>query len=351
MIYLVTGLPGNGKTLFTVARAPELLAHEGRQIYYSGITDLTLPWIPTDPDVWYNLPVGSAVVIDEAQKYFRPLPNGAERPHKITAMETHRHKGMDLWLITQHPNLLDPHVRRLVGKHIHVHRTFGLGFANVWEWEQAEDPNDWHNKKKANTYRFKFPKEAFHVYKSAELHTVKRRLPWKLIVLPLGLMGAAGLAFLGYSTLKGSAETKSKGGQTASAIAPSGSPQIAPVPVLQRLESTLPAVPGLPHTAPRYEALTPPKAVPVAQACMADHRYMPPKCWCVSQRGTRLDVSAQFCENFIAYGRPFYDHEGDSAGGESGAVRRMPPPMMPVETASASALPSSPPMPRPLTNF
>lgn len=343
-IYLVTGLPGNGKTLYTVAKAPELLKHEGREVYYSGIKDLTLPWVPTDPETWYNLPVGSAVVIDEAQNYFRPMPNGAERPRKITAMETHRHKGMDLWLITQHPNLLDPHVRRLVGKHIHVHRTFGLGFCNVWEWEKAEDPDDYHAKKRANTYKFKFPKEVFSRYKSAEVHTVKPRLPWKLLALPVLLALVGGLAWFGYATLKGSAEAKATRANTGQSS--SGAPTVAPARqrVVERLEARQPDVPGLAYTAPRYERLTAPRAVPVAQACMADHRVMPPKCWCVSQRGSRLDVSPEFCESFIEHGRPFYDFEHEDGGvdramGSPGT----PPPMLPA----AQAEPSVAPIPRP----
>lgn len=351
MIYLLTGLPGNGKTLYTVARAPELLAHEGREIYYSGINELTLPWHPTDPETWYKLPVGSAVVIDEAQKYFRPMPNGAERPHKITAMETHRHMGMDLWLITQHPNLLDPHVRRLVGKHIHVHRTFGLGFANVMEWEQCEDPTDYHAKKRANTYQFRFPKEAFTRYKSAEVHTVKRRLPWKLIVIPIMVAAAASLAWFGYRTLRGSAETQSAKGKPAA----QGSLEVAPgtnsQPLENRLKSMQPEIPDLPHTAPRYAPLTGPRAVPVAQACMADFRYPQVNCWCVSQRGTRMEVSRQFCLDFIAQGRPFYDHEPDNVAQGDGRIGAAPPGLAPTERVgqSPSAAPAS--IPRPLQSF
>jgi len=315
LIYLLTGLPGAGKTLFTVTEAPTILAHPGRSFYYSGIKDLKLDWEETNPETWYNLPDGSACIIDEAQNYFRPMPAGAERPRKITAMETHRHKGMDLWLITQHPNLLDSHVRRLVGKHYHVYRAFGLQGATVMEWEKAEDPDDYHAKQRSVKRRLQYKRESFALYKSAEVHTVKRRLPLKLIAIPFLLAAVAGLAWFGYSTLRGSAAAKSaKAEQKAAAVHMAQQPSPLPQGIQrasQIVEARLPAIPDLTHTAPRYDAMTAPKAVPVVRGCFADLRQQPESCWCVSQRGTRMDVSHDFCMQVVRVGRPFYDFETD----------------------------------------
>lgn len=317
MLYLVTGLPGNGKTYFTVAKASEILAHEGRTIYQHGIPELALDWPPTDPDTWYNLPEGSAIVIDEAQRVFPPMPPGSERPRKVRDLETHRHKGMDIWLMTQHPNLIDAHVRRLVQVHYHLHRPFGLKRANVWQWEQCQgDPTDYHAKKLAVKSSISFESKVWTKYKSATVHTVKRRLPWKLFLLPIAVVLAGVLAFIGWKTLRGSVETKrQEAAQAATVHAPA---PVAATPrarhterLRDRLEAEYPVLLNRPDTAPRYAAMTKPVAVPVVRGCFVKHVAIPPICWCVSQRGTRVETTREFCMDVVEHGRPFYDFEPD----------------------------------------
>ncbi|MBN0698390.1 zonular occludens toxin, partial [Pseudomonas aeruginosa] len=82
-------------------------------------------WVEFDtPEEWYNLPDGSVIVIDEAQRVFGNDGSRA-RPEKVTRFETHRHQGLDIHLITQHPSLLCTPVRKLVGKHINFIRPYG----------------------------------------------------------------------------------------------------------------------------------------------------------------------------------------------------------------------------------
>jgi zona occludens toxin len=336
VIYLVTGLPGHGKSYFTVARAPELLAHPGRQFYYSGINELQLPWEPCEPETWYNLPDGSAVIIDEAQRLFRPMPPGAQRPRCVTELETHRHRGFDIWLITQDAGLLDSHVRRLVGKHFHVHRPFGLKAFNWWSWEKIEDPNDWHARKRAVTGRLPIKREIYRLYKSAELHTVKARLPWKLFLLPVAVAAVGIFAYLGYSTLKGSTEAKKSPVPDGVKLTPMQELPPARFKTLQRIEAALPPHRDLPHFAERYEGLTQPKAVPVVRGCFTNLAVTPTRCWCVSQRGTRMDVSREFCEEFINRGRPFYDFEPDEGiDVDTARPSRSPPAMLPAAASAA----------------
>ncbi|WUZ22947.1 hypothetical protein PCP53_32345 (plasmid) [Pseudomonas aeruginosa] len=63
-------------------------------------------------------------MIDEAQRVFGNDGTRA-RPEKVTRFETHRHQGLDIHLITQHPSLLCTPVRKLVGKHINFIRPYG----------------------------------------------------------------------------------------------------------------------------------------------------------------------------------------------------------------------------------
>ena len=139
MISLITGQPGAGKTLYALNFVKTRAEKENRPVYYSGISDLKLPWLELDKgEDWHGVPEGSIVVIDECQRVFRPRVNGAAVPEHVSKLETHRHSGIDLVLITQHPMLADNNVRRLVGQHFHVVRAFGTKKATVHEWGEVK---------------------------------------------------------------------------------------------------------------------------------------------------------------------------------------------------------------------
>ena len=201
MITIRTGLPGAGKTLFSVydyIARPPLGVAPVREVYVSGI-DLVpdmLPYIPLDePTRWMDCPAGSLVIIDESQRFFRNRPPGAPVPDYVAALETHRHLGIDLVLITQDPMLIDKHVRRLAGEHFHAKRTFGLSSMTMYRWQRCvDDPLDFHTKKEAEKVRRKYPKKIYKCYKSAEIHTVKRKIPFRVwatfaVLLALGPIG------------------------------------------------------------------------------------------------------------------------------------------------------------------
>ncbi len=212
MITIRTGLPGAGKTLFTVndyiARPPfgdapafRVLEDGSKvpiEVFVSGIdlnTDL-VPFTPLEePTRWMDCPPGSLVVIDECQRFFRNRSPGAPVPDYVAALETHRHLGIDLVLITQDPMLIDKHVRRLAGEHFHAKRTFGLSSMTMYRWQRCvDDPLDYHTKKEAEKQRRKYPKKIYKCYKSAEIHTVKRKIPFRVwatlaLFLLLGPLG------------------------------------------------------------------------------------------------------------------------------------------------------------------
>ena len=201
MITIRTGLPGAGKTLFSIydyIARPPLGSAPVREVFVSGI-DLVpdmLPFTPLDePTRWMDCPAGSLVVIDESQRFFRNRPPGAPVPDYVAALETHRHLGIDLVLITQDPMLIDKHVRRLAGEHFHAKRTFGLSSITMYRWQRCvDDPLDFHTKKEAEKVRRKYPKKIYKCYKSAEIHTVKRKIPFRVwatfaVLLALGPIG------------------------------------------------------------------------------------------------------------------------------------------------------------------
>lgn len=198
MLTIISGLPGAGKTLNTISEIDQEFAGK-RPIYYHGIKQLTLPgWTEIqDPQLWPDLPEGSIVVVDEAQGPWPARGNRQDKPRAISAVETHRHQGFDLFFITQNPKLLDHNLRRLAGRHIHYWRPFGLQKTTRWEWQSCVDPDDYFAKKDAISKKVvKFPAKYYDAYHSAEVHTHKRKLPKKLLMIPglLAVMLICGFA-------------------------------------------------------------------------------------------------------------------------------------------------------------
>lgn len=210
MFTLITGVPGSAKTLWLMNHL-----HEGvkfpnsenyRPIYYSGIPDVneSLKWIKLhDPQNWHEeVPDGSIVIIDEVQEYFPVRSAKNIVPNGLTAIERHRHRGLDVFFITQHPSLLDHHARRLVGQHCHLKRNFGASFSVLYRSNECmDDPKDYHTLKKAERTTFKHPKNIFGLYKSAEVHTHKFRLPKIFYVLILLVLFIICMVFLFINTL------------------------------------------------------------------------------------------------------------------------------------------------------
>lgn len=316
MIHLTTGQPGAGKTLYTLWSVQQMAEREGRQVFYSGINDLRLPWIElTEPEKWFELPTGAIIVIDECQRIFRPRVGGSKVPESVARMETHRHNGHDLFLITQHPMLLDSNIRRLVGSHRHVVRAFGAKAANVHEWGEVRDQPDKNRTGSQETF-WKYPKEVFEYYKSAELHTHKFRLPPRVYFLLLApiLVGACVWAFYGWwkSSSGVKAETdpvKSLTTASASAKALPSSPAktVEKMTVAEYVADQQPRIPGLPHTAPMYDDVTRAADAPVPVGCMESKRT---GCKCYTQQGTLYETSQDICRNvmkngfYIAWKRP-----------------------------------------------
>lgn len=193
-VILITGRPGAGKTLSAVKLLIEEVLPSGRQVFadidgldYEGLGVGRLVQGDDDPltacQRWHEMPEGSVIFIDECQRVF-PVRNPASKvPLWVSEFETHRHKGLDVYLITQGPRLIDRHIHDLVDRHIHLFRAFGLKRSTRYEWNGINlSPDPEQGKDNAQKENFAFPAKYFHFYKSASVHTVKARLPWKPIL-------------------------------------------------------------------------------------------------------------------------------------------------------------------------
>jgi zona occludens toxin len=302
VITLITGLPGNGKTLYALWWLKQQAEKDGRTVYFSGINDCKVPgWIEHEPERWMELPANSVILIDEVQRVMRPRQHGSTVPPFVAALETHRHKGVDLVLITQHPMLLDSNVRRLVGQHFHCVRKFGSHFSTIHEWNAVKESCD-KNREDSIRHEWRFPKEAFALYKSAEVHTHKRRIPMKvklLLALPFIIGGIVYAAWNRLDPHKEKAPLKNAfTGETAAAGAAGGATaKPGKLTTAEYLKEQAPRVPGLAYTAPVYDSITQPTEAPYPAACLS----MGTRCECYSQQATKLDVPIDLC-NTIAKG-------------------------------------------------
>lgn len=189
MITLLTGVPGSGKTLFAVSLAEKYLK-EGRNVY-SDIEDYLAPL--SAPDDWRECPAGSVVIYDECQKRFPATGRGRSKDEVITAMEEHRHRGIDLILISQRPNKIHHDVRGVVGLHHHFLRVYGLERAKIFTKDSLiADTLSAAQLRECDQRFWNFPKNLYNSYKSAEVHTHKAYMPRfvrnALIVIVLALL-------------------------------------------------------------------------------------------------------------------------------------------------------------------
>jgi len=308
MLTLVTGVPGTGKTLWTINHLSDI---KDRPIYYHGIPDLSdiLGWIPlSDPANFHNeIPDGAIVVIDEVQKVFRQRPPRNPVPDALEFCETHRHHGVDIYFITQRPTFLDHHARHLAGRHLHLHRNFGVQQAVLYDFNRYTDTEDKRNLQDGTKSTFRYPTKTYDLYKSAEVHTHKRRLPKRLLLIPLGFGFVGLLIWFGIDTLWGdkgsSLQTSSPLAQLPANVQPTSEYwQKALTPVIQ----------GLPFTAPLYQKIASnPKTMPMVKGCISSADNA--RCSCYTQQGTRIQMEIAQCLHFVE--NPYFDMYKESDQG------------------------------------
>mgnify|MGYP003375778094 CR=1 FL=1 len=311
MIYLTTGANGAGKTLFTLKDVRELSLKDNRPVYYNGRFELTADfgWTKIDIKDWQTVPDGAIFLVDEAQNDFPTRSPRDPVPPYVMALAEHRRRGFDFFLITQHPNLIDSFIRKLIGSpgwHRHLKRASGAPLVSILTWPAVNQTCEKHGSgSSAQIKTAAFPKEVYSWYASTSLDTSKVKVPFQLKVFIVAIILVPILVYFGWSTFR-TGVIKSTSAQATTAVASvasvgSGSvvsSLAAPVTVAELANSYVPRFPGFPATAPRYDALTAPVVVPVPAACIK----MGTRCQCYSQQATRLDVPIDVCTQIVERG-------------------------------------------------
>lgn len=311
MIELHTGGNGAGKTCEIVSR---LMRIKDRPIFVFGINDLKVPHEKTPPiSEWttlephpedasllvptFTFPSNALVVIDEAQNVYRPRGTGSKVPDIVAAFEAHRSLGIDFWLITQHPSLIDSNVRKLVRRHVH-YRPTALG-RYAYEWPEATDPE---KRSTAVKRKYGLDKKAFSQYKSADVHTkIEHKKPIAVYILGAVLLSGSFIGYRIYSRFED--KEVPAAAATATPAQPEarrgGSGPSGDSHKIVTLADYVSPVSGRPEYASAYDELRKPKYMPVVSGCVQSKTA----CRCYTQQGTLLqDVADSECKTFVKVG-------------------------------------------------
>jgi len=319
VIYLTTGANGAGKTLLTLKDVREQQLKENRPVYYHGFDmdpakAAEFGWQTFDPKDWQALPDGSICIMDECQNEFPLRRSGSEVPDYVNAIAQHRRRrGFDFWLICPHPSLLDVFVRRLIDKpswHRHLKRAFGADVVSVLKFGapdmKCEEPGAG---SRGEVSMRPYPKEVYSWYRSASLHTGKKKIPRAVYVVAAAAVIVPAALIFALQSVKtnltknapAAAETAPAGqGATVPAAAPPAR-QDAPLVKLTAAEYlTLrqPRIKDFPHTAPAYDQITQPTIAPYPAACVS----MGQTCKCFTQQGTSLQTAGDVCLQIVRNG-------------------------------------------------
>nr|WP_313208121.1 zonular occludens toxin domain-containing protein [Stenotrophomonas geniculata] len=328
MIYWYTGQPGHGKTLHAIERLLEF-KDEGRIVYACNIREFdyaktgVLEMTPEQFRDWPSfLPDGAVALVDEAYEHGM-LPKrapGAKVPHHVEQLAKHRHRGLDFIFVSQSPDKqCDQFVHDLIERHIHVRRRFGTKFVHLREFDRFESSAE-----KATPLvirRKKLPKRPMGTYKSTELDTTQRRIPWYVIALPvliaLGIfmlyqafwrIDKRGVNADGSHLPAPNGATVPRDGASATAGG-SGGARVHQ-PLKEYVDGYLPRVPSQPWSAPVYDDKLSLPSEPPRLFCMSSlgglnglGEHDEPSCNCVTEQGTRYDLDEPTCRYIARRGQ------------------------------------------------
>lgn len=366
---LITGLPGHGKSLYAISLMMKLAKQgETRPVYACNFTELNHDVTQTinleDAQEWHNLPQGSIVFVDEAQQFFRQRPANIPPPAHCRALETHRHRGHDIYFVTQDATTLDAHVRKFIDTHYHVSRPMGYGYSRIYEYQgYCRAPGKPHEPA-ISKRQWKHPKNLFQLYKSATMHTVKKRFPLKMF----GALGVFAVIIYGaystytwWNTLSSKDASPSTGVQAISDNeTPLSSASVIDTMIPDGVKNNAdklgvqftpqdykvvhdPVVEHLPWSSPFYQQAIKPVDYPVP-SCIINVSQS--NCLCHSQQGTRMDVPQSICRHLVHNG--FFDptiprdsNNAAVADSLSGGAARVSSPFQPIPTVERTRVRTS----------
>lgn len=338
MITLISGTPGSGKTALIVDMMLEELK-QGGKIYTFGIPQLLLPvheagdiqtwqdgtrlqidyydpklckskgikstWFPrgcpsncaflsTCPRVGaLNTTLtpdgGALLIIDESHVEFPQRPSGKAPPPYIEALTVHRHPGLDFWFVSQRPSFLDPFVRGLSSRHIHLSlNSFSFtGSRNKYEWAEYQETVNRTSKMMVSKSTYKPSSAVFPLYASASVHTkLDQRMPTILKVFIFMVLIL--LFFVGIVVTR--VQTRIEGIKQAEAGQSMPAKKITTPTPSQPADSG-----GAQRDTAAFGGVAIPKPEPLKISSCLSNRF---KCQCYTAKGQKIPLSDADCRAF-----------------------------------------------------
>jgi hypothetical protein len=350
-IHLITGTPGAGKTVFAleallieagvkdrsslkVVRAQLHEEHADtkitRPVVVCGVEGLKpdLFMEMDDPLEWEQYEDGTLFLVDEAWKWFGVQCKDTAKDRRFLALAEHRHRGMDFILTAQMPVQLLQHLRGLVSPHTHITRKFGTKTTIRYEWPSVQsNPNSQASKSISQERLWVNPSGVWEIFQSATLHTIKRKIPLKVLMIPVVALGVAGLlAAAGVAAKRFTSGDAVPEGETASAKASIPATVVTADDYARVREPRIMAVPA---SAPIYdgrEVTSFPRLF-----CMSAGLDGRDGCRCVTEQNTRVTVDDAVCRVVARWGgdydqyrevraeRQSNERDGDRGAGRSSA--------------------------------
>jgi len=360
MINLITGVPGSGKSLYAMSIMKAEI-EKGRPIYVHGISDLKIPHVlvvcnspscevcpvaPLSPeppelievhdekesfatkinedreeiyqrklkkydsdfseysnllkaDEWHIwAPDGALIFFDEVQNVYRPRSSSSAVPPSVSAFETHRHRGLDFFLVTQSPLLFDGNIRRLTGRHIHLR----VNWAGRFQYEWPECKDSLASTSGSVKSRYKLDKSVFDLYKSASLHTKQnRKTPaafyWFFVIISIIAVLVFKMSGRYQQLINPNGVIVEKDNNVSSVVSGINpvSVDLNSKPVYSSKSSNYNEF-GSPSNID-FSEISKPKDFPRLAACISNADLT--RCSCYTQQGTAFDAELSLCFNFI----------------------------------------------------
>ena len=328
MLTVISGLPGAGKSYLSVhmlkgyADQNLKLAAEGKPTrpLYTDINGVTIEGVSQIEDQIYNLPNGSIIFLDEAQQHrvFASGFNFAKHEKQVSAddkydakndrhLNTHRHHGHDIFLITQSANLLSANIRDVSRRHIHCTNPNNMDYCKYYVLPQMfpranqATPEKLAQLANGEVKRLNFKPEIHSLYKSTALDTKKKEIPWgkiiKFVLIALALVLLLILAFrrsMDTTIVKSMSGDDNALNQGLNKVGTLAEAQIKPVETPD---------PVLPHPSSIY-GYQPDLTTYNHEYAFAGCVWMGDKRHCIAHDGSTLKISDQDFERFKAGDRP-----------------------------------------------
>ena len=346
MIYWWTGKPGAGKTLHAIDQLLKF-KEQGRIVYACNVREFdydktgVLRMEPKDFRNWMEfLPDGAVALVDECYEHgmLPKMPASSTVPEHIRELAKHRHRGIDFIFVCQSPDKqCHTFVHDLIEWHTHVRRMFGTNVVQLRQFDRFEA----HAEKAMPIAVKRGPllrgKRSVGTYKSTEMDTTEKRVPWYVYAFIVGVPVVGGYMYWLFSTMGerlGGERSVDAPAVQAAAVAGDGASATAPATsrhatVDEYVATFRPRIASQPWSAPVYDQKLSVSSEPPRLFCMfsqpgveADGTYGEnSRCTCVTEQGTRYLLELVTCMHVARYGQyePYYDERSNQLRVDGGS--------------------------------